>query len=426
MNWTKKFSGAKEIYEYLYDTCKKYNLFSKIKFDTKIVKASWDDELKIWKVETESGQVYTANFLINGTGALNIPKKPMFKNHEKFQGKQFHSLDWDHEYDISNKKVAVVGTGASAVQIVPSIEGQVKHLSVFQRSPCWSPPRLNGEYTKTQKWCFQNIPAWALLYRFYLFVFYEMGLWVFATNNARAQKTKMLISKWHKRCVKGDADLAKKLTPDYMPGCKRMTPSDGYLKTFNKEHVDLVTDEIQEIVENGIMLKNGKIIEVDCIVWAIGFDMKATASPGHFKMFGKGGQDLETSCLTKEMGGAPYAYLGISNPGFPNYFRLLGAGTGLAHNSAIYMIECQITATCEHIEKCVSSGSKSMELKSNVIPMYVEMVKEHMKNKNFGGSGGCTSWYRNADQVNWTLWPRSVITYWWYTLVCDQKYWKFE
>merc|ERR1712066_1155257 len=116
---------------------------NKIKFNTKIKQASWDEEIKKWKVETENGEIYTANFLINGSGALNIPKKPMFKNYEKFAGKQFHSLHWDHEYDITNKKVAVIGTGASAVQIIPNIEQKVKKLSVFQRSPCWSPPRFN-------------------------------------------------------------------------------------------------------------------------------------------------------------------------------------------------------------------------------------------------------------------------------------------
>ena len=129
-----------------------------------------------------------------------------------------------------------------------------------------------------------------------------MGLWVFATDNERGHKTKKLITKWHKRCVKGDPDLAKKLTPDYMPGCKRMTPSDHYLKCFNKEHVDLITDEIEEIVENGIKLKTGEVVEVDCIVWAIGFDIMATASPGHFSIFGKNGVSLRDAAITKEMG----------------------------------------------------------------------------------------------------------------------------
>ena len=216
--------------------------------------------------------------------------------------------------------------------------------------------------------------------------------------------------KAHIRHVVKDSVVANHLTPNYSMGCKRITPSDEYLQTFNKDNVKLVTSKIEKITAKGIVTAEGHEHEVDTIIYATGFDLEKSAKP--YKQIGLKGT------LEEDYSTAPLAFLGITHPNHPNFYMLLGPGTGLGHNSIIFMIECQADYTCDAILKMLKVGGKSMSLKPEVLKNYNEYVERNMKGKVFADNSECSGWYRNAMGVNWTLWPLDLVTYWWKTKSC--------
>ena len=337
---------------------------------------------------------------------------------DEFKGEAFHTAQWKPDYDPTDKVVAIIGTGASAVQAVPNLsEMGVKDLTVFQRTPCWSPPRLDFEYPEWVKTMFSMIPMTNTIHRWFYFwrnefrfrVIFTRGSWI---TQKMSGGVHALVRK-HIRSIVKNIDLAKQLTPSYDIGCKRITPSDTYLSAFNKENIHLETEKIEKFTNNGILTADGKEHTVDTIIYATGFDLDESAKP--FEQIGLNGK------MTEDYGDAPIAYLGITHPNHPNFFLLLGPGTGLGHNSIIFMIECQANYACDGIVKMVKSGAKSMVVKPEVLKNYDEFVQENMKGKVFADNTECTGWYRNAKGVNWTLWPLDLVTYWWYTRSCNMS-----
>jgi len=416
--WSRAFSRQKEILEYLQDTASRFGVYPNIKFGMRVKQNTWNKETNKWTVETSSGEIFTGNVLVSGCGGLHVPKLPNFKGMEEFEGEAFHTAQWKPDYDPTNKKVGIIGTGASAVQTVPNMaEMGVKSITVFQRTPCWSPPRLDYEYPDIVKLLFAYIPLTNILHRWFIFWRNEFRYWViFAKGNFITKKLSEAVHKLikkHIRSVVKDPALAEKLTPNYDMGCKRITPSDTYLATFNKQNVFLETEKIEKITKGGVLTADGKEHEFDTLIYATGFDLELSAKP--FEQVGLKGK------MTEEYGDAPLAYLGITHPHHPNFFLLLGPGTGLGHNSIIYMIECQADYACDAIKKMVNAGAKSMALKPEVLMNYDEFVQKNMEGKVFADNSQCTGWYRNARGVNWTLWPLDLVTYWWYTMSCNMN-----
>jgi len=350
--------------------------------------------------------------VVSGVGFLHVPKFPSIPGMESFLGRTFHTASWPKALSTEGLRMAVVGTGASAVQAVPALAEQVlAELKVFQRTPGWVPPRMDFAYPTWVRSMFLLIPFTNTLYRYFFFWRNELLFWIVFVNSwwvtRKLSQLGHHIIRKHIRDVVSDPDLANKLTPNYDLGCKRITPSDTYLQAFNKDHVHLVTSAIERFTEKGIQTEDGTEHEFDIIVYATGFDLEKSAKP--FVQVGLKGE------LADDYGDAPLAYLGITHPNHPNFFILHGPGTGLGHSSVIYMLECQATYAALAIAKMVRTGVRSVALKPEVLANYRDFLKENMKGKVFADNSQVAGWYRNARGVNWTLWPLDLITYWWRT-----------
>lgn len=412
-SWSQNYSKQPEILAYLQRTAARFGVTPNIRFGERIVVNTWDKVTSRWRVVTESGLQLTANIIISGSGALHVPKIPEFPGAETFRGEAFHTAQWRKGYDPRGKRVAIIGTGASAVQAVPNLARLgVTSLTVFQRTPAWSPPRLDYSYPSWVRAMFSWIPLTNTIHRYFIFWRNEIRYkFIFDSTSILSKIMSPLIHKLvraHIRKAVKDPETAKKLTPSYDMGCKRITPSDDYLQAFNRSEVSLVTEAIMEVTEDGIKTKDGVIHEADTILYATGFDVDKSLQP--YKQIGLSEEIQELS---------PYAYYGMTHPEHPNFFVLLGPGTGLGHNSIIFMIECQVNYAADAITKMINTGAKSMVLKPEILKNYIEYVKQHMTGKVFGDKSTVASWYKNEAGVNWTLWPLDLVTYWWGTLACD-------
>ena len=421
--WTRAFSRQKEILAYLQTAASKFGVYPHIKFGKTVKRSWWDQKTAKWTVETTEGDQFTGNVLISGVGGLHVPKFPNFPGTDQFEGQAFHTNAWPSGFKPQGQRIAVIGTGASAVQTVPSVaEMAPSKLTVFQRTPCWSPPRLDFPYPEWAKTVFALVPLAGTLYRWFFFWRNEFRFRVLFTSSSWITKRMStgvheLVRKYIEATVK-DPELAAKLTPDYAMGCKRITPSDTYLAAYNKDFVHLVTSKIECATKRGIRTADGVEHEFDTIIFATGFDLEKSA-----KAFSQEG--LKGS-LEEDYGDAPSAFLGVTHPNHPNFFSLLGPGTGLGHNSIIFMIECQVNYTADTIVKMIKAGAKSIVVKPEVFRNYLDFVQENMEGKVFADNAQCTGWYRNARGVNWTLWPLDLVSYWWYTRACTTHHYSMQ
>ena len=340
-NWSKAFAPGPEILKYMIDMAKHFDLYKLIDFNTKVTNCEWNDNSKIWTVHAEdviskARKQFSCDYLIPATGPLRKPLWPEFKNSKAFEGKVMHTALWDEDYDISNKKVAVIGTGATAVQVVPGISKTVKSLKVFQRSPAWVPPRYGFVYGRKMKAALKYIPGFLWIYRICKYLYIEMGYWLLIKEGNLRDKTVKVMHHVHKSRMRRKPELTKTMTPTYPLGCKRMTPSDTYFKAICQENVDVISDRIEEFSANGIKTKDGTEHEFDCIIYATGYDVMAGMK--EMKIKGRNGYDL---CRQFDENGA-FTYLGTCVPNFPNCFFITGPGTGLGHNSILLMMESQV------------------------------------------------------------------------------------
>lgn len=422
-NWSREYSKGHEIRVYLEKVASTFGVYPKIQFNQKVVSSTWNEKISKWILETQDGTKITANVLIGATGTLHIPNTPNFPGKEDFTGQSFHTAEWPQHFNPDGKTIAVIGTGASAVQAVPSLADQgVKSLLVFQRTPCWSPPRHEFMYPKLVRRIFGLFPLINTLYRWAYFWRNElMFVVLLCKGNFITQFLSDAAHKFFRNLYSSsinDPELARKLTPTYSLGCKRITPSDEYIKTFNKPFVHLVTDPIEQITKEGIKTKE-KEYNVDTIVYATGFDVLKSSKPLEYSGW-KG------KSLAEDYDDTPMAYLGISHPLMPNFFSLVGPGTGLGHSSMIYMIECQVNYTLDGITKMVETGVQSMSLRREVLLNYWDWFQDSMDQLVFGDSSQVKGWYRNHKGVNWILYPAGLVRFWWSTRKCQLSEYKLK
>ena len=273
--WTRAYSRQEEIRAYLEDVVSKFGLRSYIQFNTRVLTADWQEESSEWVVKGENGREFRGNFLFSAAGGLHIPNDTRFKDDEKFLGPKFHTAKWRHDVQLEGKRVAVIGTGASAVQVVPNIAQKVSKLTVFQRTPAWVPERFDFKYPLILQSIFSALPFLMRIHRSFYFWRNELRFHLVFDNRRTfiPDYFKKFVSKYIQSVVK-DPETAKKLTPSYDLGCKRITPSDTYLKAFNMDHVDLITDRVDRLDESGIITVNGEgketKSEFDVIILATG------------------------------------------------------------------------------------------------------------------------------------------------------------
>lgn len=398
--WTRSFSPQREIKAYLRSCAERFGVLPKVRFDHEIRSAAWDDDAQRWRLETSQGN-FTADVLVAAVGALSDPAIPALKGLDTFAGKVFHSARWDHEHDLTGERVAVIGTGASAIQFVPAIQPKVAKLVVFQRTAPWIVPRRDRALGAWQKELMRRSQAAQWLKRAGIYALREaMALAFFDTRAAKL--TQRLALNHLARSVR-DPALRKRLTPSYAMGCKRILLSDDYLPAIQKENVDLVTEGIAEIRPEGVLTTDGTLHEASTIIFGTGFNVQKY--PFADRVRGRAGRSLADTWKT-----GMTAHLGTTVAGYPNLFLLQGPNTGLGHTSVITMIESQIEHIVNALRHMSARGMSSVEPRPEAQAAFVAHVDERMRGTVWT-SGGCASWYLDERGRNSTLWPGFTFTF---------------
>jgi cation diffusion facilitator CzcD-associated flavoprotein CzcO len=393
-DWTDTYSKQPEIWDYLRACSDRYGIGPHIRLGHEVTGAEWDDGERSWRIETSGGS-YTADVFVVGMGPLSEPRTPDLPGLERFEGATFHSGNWDHDYDLTGKRVASIGTGASAIQYVPAIQPQVERLHVFQRTPPWVLPHTDRPTTRIERRLYRAFPALQRLVRGGIYAARETLVLGFVKNPRLMQLIEWLARR-HIRRGLSRPELESKVTPDYTIGCKRILPSNKWYPALSEPNVELVTEGIDEIRANSIVAGDGVERPVDAIVFGTGFSV--TDLPVARWLRGRDGRLLEDV-----WGESMSAYLGTAIAGFPNLFLLLGPNTGLGHNSMVYMIESQIAYVMHALHAMEQRGAATVEVSESTLERFNERVQQRMEGTVW--STGCASWYLDAAGRNRTLWP---------------------
>ncbi|WP_458315436.1 flavin-containing monooxygenase [Mycolicibacterium brisbanense] len=416
-DWSHMWSFQPEIQDYLLGVTAKYGLRRYIRFDTHVDRAHWDDDELRWHVFTDTGREYIAQFLISGAGGLHIPQIPEIEGREEFAGAAFHSAQWDHSVDISGKRVAVIGTGASAIQIVPEIVKDVAELQLYQRTPAWVMPRVNNTFPLWMRRVFSYVPGTRALLRAAIYWIHE-GVGFAMTKQPRLLKIGEMMGRYNiNRSIK-DPELRRKLTPNYRAGCKRILNSDTYYRGIANPKTKVITERIAKMTPNGIVTADGVEHPVDVVVWATGFHV--TDSYTYVDIKGAGGEDLVDRWNREGI----QAHRGIAVAGMPNLFFLLGPNTALGHNSVVFMIEQQIRYAGQAIAAVDKAGAEALA-PSQAAQDAFNAELQHDLRDTVWSTGGCRSWYLDEHGVNRTLWSGMTWQYWLATRNLDPSEFEF-
>lgn len=400
-HWSRVFSPQAEIEAYLQHCARKYDLYRHLRFACEVEGADYDEAKGLWSTRLRDGTVLVSRLLISAVGQLSRPILPQIPGIESFKGRCFHSAHWDHEHALEQRSVAVVGTGASAIQFVPAIAARTAQLKVFQRSPAWLKPRPDRPYRAFEKAIFRRVPVIAKLYRLGHYLRYETRALAFTRFKSLMRPA---IGWPFQRMLNRDiADpaLRAKLVPDYPIGCKRILLTSDYLPALARPNVELITQNIRRVTEHGIETEDGREHTVDTIIYGTGFAATEFLAPMQIR--GRDGIDLNAVWQQ----GAE-AYLGLAVPGFPNFFLLYGPNTNLGHNSIVYMLESQIA----HVMRCwramQARAAATIEVREPVYRRYTASVQRHLRRTVWNG---CKSWYVDAQGHNSTNWPGFTLSY---------------
>jgi cation diffusion facilitator CzcD-associated flavoprotein CzcO len=393
--WTRMFAWQSEILDYLRHCAKKYGIEPHIRFDAEVTSAEYDEKEGLWEVRASDGSVVRARAVVSATGGLSRPSFPDIAGLETFEGKTFHSARWAHDYDLAGKRVAVIGTGASSIQIVPEIAKAAKHLHVMQRTPPWIMPKPDRAIGIGEQALYARFPALQRLHRGAIFTMLDARGIGFVWTPKVLKFAERIALAHLARQVK-DRELREKLVPNYRMGCKRILISNDYYPAIARDNVTLETTAIERVDAKGIVLKDGSRIDVDCIILSTGFQAAESVAP--FRVVGKNGVVLDEAWQE----GAE-AYLGTTVSGFPSFFMIVGPNTGLGHNSMVYMIESQIGYIARALDLVFARNLKGLDVLPDRQRAYNERIHPRL-DKSVWGSG-CVSWYRTKGGKNTTLWP---------------------
>ncbi len=400
--WSRSFSPQPEIQDYIREVAEESGTLDRFRFETTLEDASWDKRAHRWQVTTSRGEL-TADLIVSAAGALSDPKNPDIEGFDSFEGEVFHSARWNHDYDLAGKRVAIIGTGASAIQIVPEIAPVVGHLDVYQRTAPWVISRSDRAYTRLERLAFKHLPAVQSLYR--TAIYWEREALVpVLTRFPRAGLPVQAMAHAHIRKGISDPELRKKVTPDFRIFCKRILISNDWYPALDRDNVDVVTDGIARVTPTGIVTKDGTEREVDAIIVATGFH--TTDLPIAEQLTGRDGVRLAEHFAEHGM----QAYKGTTVHGFPNLFFVVGPNTGLGHSSMVFMIESQVAYIVDAISHLKTHGIASAEPRPEVQKAYVDDLQTRMR-RTVWSVGGCASWYLDDHGRNVTLWPRATFTF---------------
>jgi cation diffusion facilitator CzcD-associated flavoprotein CzcO len=432
-SWSRMFAPQEEILAYLEHCADKYEVRQHIRFGTAVTGASFDERTGLWTVTTsksgetsktepepagtktgkasktgktsEAGQTstLTARVLVSGSGhALSKPVYPDVPGRERFRGQTMHSARWDHAYSLAGKTVAIIGTGASAIQIVPTIANDVGRMHVFQRTAAWVQPKPEFLITERQRDLFRDRPYLQTFARRVIYLALE-SMAIGYVVEPRLNRLRELACLRFLRDSVPDPALRAKLTPNFRLGCKRILISSDYYRVLQQDNVELVTDAIAEIREHSIVTRDGKERPVDAIVYATGFEAAEARPP--FPIAGRAGEDLG-----QRWKGGVMAYAGTTISGFPNAFLLVGPNTTLGHSSMIFMMESQFAYVLDAIRTIRSRRLKYVDVRRDVEVRYNERLQKRLA-RTVWNAGGCASWYLDGSGRNTVTWPGFTFEY---------------
>jgi cyclohexanone monooxygenase len=401
-DWTRTYPKQPELRDYLRRTAEQFGVFEKVRFETEVTAAVWDEEASRWRIETSQGP-YTADLLVAAPGPLSEPSLPDLPGLDSFAGTLFHTATWNHDHDLRGRRVAVVGTGASAIQAVPEVAQVAAHLDVIQRTPPWVVPHRDRPITRAERFLYKAFPPLQRAVRAGVYFARELlvpGL----VYRPQLLKVVEKVARKHIADQVPDPELRAKVTPDYTIGCKRILPSNKWYPALGRDNVELVTDGIAEITPDGYVTTAGVQHEVDTIIFATGFYV--TDIPLADIVTGK-----DDKKLADVWHRSPQAYRGTAMAGFPNLFLLVGPNVGLGHNSIVFMIEAQINYLLGALDAMDARGAGRVEVRDDAVKAYNEHLQAKM-GQTVWNSGGCASWYIDAEGRNTTIWPDFTFRFW--------------
>jgi cation diffusion facilitator CzcD-associated flavoprotein CzcO len=399
-DWSRLCSPQEEILSYLKEVVKNHGLERLMVLDTEVAACSWDDGTRSWTTTAADGRTWESEGVVIATGQLHREAYPSVPGIAGFEGHSFHSAAWDHDYDLRGKRVAVIGTGASAVQFVPEIAGTTARLSIFQRSGNWFLPRRNRAYPAPIKAAIRHVPGLQEYRRRFVFEYGESLTMMIRhprTLGLLGRLRSWLFMRWQLR----DPKVREKAWPDYTFGCKRVLFSSLYLPALQRDDVDLIAESITEVVPTGIRTADGRLHEVDCIIWGTGFRTNDFMFP--MEITGTGGRRL-----ADEWAGGAHAHLGIAVPGFPSLFLMYGPNTNTSGGSIVFYLEAQAAYIRQALQRVRAAGAAAIAVRPEV-----EARSDRETQERFAGTAWteCDSWYRDESGRIVANWPGYMREY---------------
>ncbi len=398
--WSRRYAPQAEIQQYLEAVADRHGVLERARTGTAVTRAEWDEQRGKWQLRTSAGS-FEADILITACGQLSIPKAPAIEGLEGFVGPAFHTAEWDHDVDLAGKRVAVIGTGCSAIQAVPAIQPVAGQIDVYQRSPGWTMPKMDFEYSERTKHLFERFPTLQRLDRMATFAFMDIGAaamtsqrWLLAPFRAAGR--------WQIRKAINDDDLRAMVTPADEIGCKRIMLTDEWYPTLEKPNVELITERIERVTPTGVKSEDGTERPADVIVLATGFESHAFVAP--MEVIGTGGRSL-----ADEWDPVARAYLGLTVPGFPNMFLLYGPNTNGGTGSVIYVIEAGVAHVIAALDALQRTNAGRIEVRRESAYAFNRELRSALAGTVW--HTGCTSWYVDENGNDPSQWPWTWSSY---------------
>jgi cation diffusion facilitator CzcD-associated flavoprotein CzcO len=392
--WSRRYAPQAEIQEYLEDLARRHGVMQQIRTSTEVTQARWEEPRGRWVLQTSAG-VHEADVLITACGQLSVPKVPAIAGLDSFEGPAFHTARWRHDIELAGKRVAVIGTGCSAIQVVPAIQRRVAQLDVYQRSPGWTLPKMDFAYAKRTQRLFERFPLLQRLDRAAIFAFMELGALGMTSQRWMLGALRAIGRGQIKKAIE-DGELRAKVTPSSEVGCKRIMLTDDWYPALAQPNVELVTERIVEVTPTGIRLESGAERPADVLVLATGFQTHGFVAP--MEVVGTGGHTL-----AEQWGEVPRAYLGMSVPGFPNMFLLYGPNTNGGTGSVVYVIEAGVSHVIAALDELERAGASRIEIQHRRAEDFDRELRVALAGTVW--HSGCTNWYVDENGNDPNQWP---------------------
>jgi cation diffusion facilitator CzcD-associated flavoprotein CzcO len=400
--WTRQFAPQAEILAYLRHCVDEHGLREHIRLHARVIRAWFDDDEALWTLETADGSRHRARVVVSAAGTFGRPKVPDLPGVSSFPGDVLHSAHWDASVSLAGKRVAVVGTGASAIQIVPEVAKVASRLVVVQRTPAWVLPKPDRDIGPLERALYARLPVAQWLHREWIYWRNELLSASAFVHSPRLRRLGEALARRHLRRSIADPALRAKLTPSYELGCKRVLPSNDFYPALARPNVELVASALREVRGRVLVAEDGTEREVDAIVFCTGFDV--VDDPAPFEIRGTGGRDLRDAWREEAR-----AYLGTTVPGFPNLFLITGPNTGLGHTSMIFMMESQFAYVLDALRTMDAYRLRWVDVRPEVLAAFAAEMERRAQGTTW--RSGCKSWYLDRHGKSVALWPGYTFEY---------------